>query len=72
MHVRRTRLALLAALAMAAGACAGAEHPAAPGEAHYDEQPAPPPTGQNTGPQDDPPPADTTGERWGGFIGGGG
>lgn len=68
MQMWRTRLALALGLAVAASACTGAEHLVAPGEARYEAHPVLPP--DREGPDDTP--ADSTSERWGGFLGGGG
>jgi hypothetical protein len=67
----RKRLALVAGLAVAAGACTRVEHVVAPREAQYEEHPVLPVDEGHPVPQDEPP-ADSTSERWGGFIGGGG
>lgn len=71
MQMWRKRLALVLGLAVAAGACTGAEPLATPGEAQYEAHPVLPPDGGDPVPQDDPP-ADSTSERWGGYLGGGG
>lgn len=67
----RNRLVLLVGLAVAAGACGRAEHMVAPGGTQYDEDPVLAPDDGSQEPQDNPP-ADSTSERWGGFLGGGG
>jgi hypothetical protein len=71
MQMGKKQFALVVGLAVAAGACTGVEHLVAPGEAQYQEHPVLPPDGGSPVPQDDPP-ADTTSERWGGYLGGGG
>lgn len=70
MQIWRKRFALVVGLAAAAGACTGTEHLVAPADAQYEEHPVLPPDGGGPVSQDDPP-ADSTSERWGGFLGGG-
>ena len=54
------------------GACAGAEHVSGPGGARFDEHPAqtvPPDSTVQVLERDTP--GDSTGGRWGGYVGGG-
>lgn len=71
MQRRMKALGVLVALGIAAGACTGVERISAPDAPRFDAQSAPPADSTAQGPQNGLP-ADTTGGRWGGYLGGGG
>jgi hypothetical protein len=66
----RWKKVLVVGAGVVLGACSSVEHVSAPEAARYEQQPAVAPDTTVQAPQDDPP-ADTTGGRWGGYMGGG-
>lgn len=61
---------LVVGLVLAMGACSSVEGVSAPENVRYEEREATPPDSSGFAPRDEGP-GDSTGGRWGGFMGGG-